>query len=174
MMLLIDILLVISGMLIFLGLLMYILELFEKISNKSVLSARKYQILCTKTQLCRTIISWGLKNISPCKKNDTVNFTISYYRHKRLMGIFFSSTRQINIYVNNHADIKQIIDTVLHEVVHYKQYRLNPRSFNSTYSKLLQSNGYDNHPMEIEARKVAAACIDRCLDYLIVNGLVRK
>jgi len=90
------------------------------------------------------------------------------------MGTFFSTTRHINIYINNHSDVKEIIDTALHEVVHYKQFRLNPKSFNDMYSKHLQEIGYKNHPMEKEAKKVAALSTDRCLDYLLTNGLVRK
>jgi hypothetical protein len=174
MMLFTNILLGISGFLIFLGGLGFLIELFEKSSNKPSSIQVHYQLSCTKAKLCRTIISWGLNNISPYCKNDAVNFSISYYRHKKLMGTFFSSTRQINIYINNHSDVKQIIDTALHEVVHYKQFRLNPRSFNSIYSKHLAEIGYKNHPMEIEARNVAALCTDRCLDYLILNGFVRK
>lgn len=174
MMQLINILSWISGSLIILGCLYFVLELFEKFFNNLTSSVSTYQISCSKAKLCRAIISWGLTNISPYNKNDSVNFSISYYRHKKLMGTFFSTTRHINIYINNHSDVKEIIDTALHEVVHYKQFRLNPKSFNDMYSKHLQEIGYKNHPMEKEARKVAALSTDRCLDYLLTNGLVRK
>ena len=41
-----------------------------------------------------------------------------------------------------------MVQTVIHEYAHYMQ------PIKSSYNKLLKEYGYDDHPMEIEAREI--------------------
>ena len=166
-----TILMSISVVLLASGVLLWIWEQYEKwVSSK----ASQYTINCSKVKLARTILSWGLTNIQPTSKKQSVNFKVYYHPHKKRMGAFRWSTREIVLYVNNHQNVLELIDTALHEIVHYKQYVVDPRSFEKEYQKLLSNKGYDDHPMEIEARKGAAANVSACLEYLLTHQFVIK
>lgn len=168
MQIILQILFVVSAVLLGSGILLWI---WEKWFDSD---ANKYQINCSKVQLARTIISWGLTNIKPTGKKEAVNFKIYYHLHKKRMGVFYGSRKEIVLYVNNHKDVVNFIDTALHEVVHHKQYLENPRSFDKEYQKLLSSVGYENHPMEVEARKLAAEFTPACLEYLLSRNMIIK
>jgi hypothetical protein len=169
-----NIMIICKGTALFCGIIVLGWTLYDIVMTLFILPNRKYQLASTKTKICDAIIRWGLKNIDPHLSKERINLKVSYYQHKKLMGVFYSHNCLINIYINNHQDIRQIIDTVLHEVVHYKQYCRNPKNFNCTYTKQLQEIGYDKHPMEIEARRIAVEKTNTCLEYIVRVGLVEK
>lgn len=63
-------------------------------------------------------------------------------------GMFDEEENKIYIFHNNCTDIKLLIQTVLHEYTHYLQ------PIRGSYKKLMNEHGYDNHPMEVEAREM--------------------
>jgi hypothetical protein len=65
----------------------------------------------------------------------------------RCYGMFDEEENKIYIFHNNCLNIRLLIQTVLHEYTHYLQ------PIRGTYTKLMDEYGYDNHPMEIEARE---------------------
>lgn len=165
------ILLSVSVLLLVLGVFLWFLEVYEKWT--SPLSAH-YKINCSKTHLAKTIIRWGLINIRPSGKKESVNFKIYYHLNKKKLGVFYGSRKEIVLYVNNHQQVQELIDTSLHEVIHYKQYLSNPKSFEKEYHQLLSSIGYQHHPMEEEARKLAAEYAPACLEYLLAQNVIIK
>lgn len=138
---------------------------------------KKYQLTVNKKRFVLEVIRWGLRNIpydGIGKKIKSVNFEISYYKHKKNYGVFYSSNKTIKVFVNNHNKIDEFIDTILHEVVHFFQYSADKRNFQTKYKLLLNQFTYVHHPMEIEARKIASQYVNPCFDYLIENGYLTK
>ena len=63
-------------------------------------------------------------------------------------GQYCPYDNKITIFYDNCPTIKHVVQTVIHEYTHYLQ------PVKSSYHKLLKKHGYDNHPMEIEARNM--------------------
>lgn len=146
------------------------------VTEKIIYSKRdnSYRMNCTKTVFVKTVIQWALNHIEPLHHKESIQYKLRYYKHKTKLGVFFSRNREIIIYINNHQTIIEIIDSVLHEVVHYKQFRSDPKCFQRQYEKLLSENGYENHPMEKEARKIASKLVGPCLEFLITQNKLIK
>jgi hypothetical protein len=62
-------------------------------------------------------------------------------------GQFISSENRLVIFYNMCPNIRTLIQTIIHEYTHYLQ------PIRENYEKLYRSFGYDNHPMEVEARE---------------------
>lgn len=139
-------------------------------------SKPQYEIATNKKQFIFEVVQWGLKNLSykgvdHLKK--TANVEISYYPHKKLRGTFSSIQKKIKVYVNNHPDIDELIDTSLHEVMHLLQYYADKKNYDKRYTKLSYEHTWAKHPMEIEAVKMAATYTLCCKKYMIEQGKLR-
>lgn len=135
-----------------------------------------YSLAVNKKEFVCEVVRWGLRNISyegAEQKRKAINVEVSYYPHKKLHGFYNSSQSMIRIYVNNHPNVDDLIDTTLHEVVHLLQFCSDKKNFEKRYSTLLSEKSYANHPMEIEARKIASANTSACKKYLIEQGKLR-
>ncbi len=162
-MLIVYILLGVSGTMMFFGL---IGMLFQNKTDKT------YSVNCDYNLLCNNIINWSLGNIPPIKSNQKLTLKISSYEHKKTMAVFYPHNKEIKIYIKNHDGVCEIVDSLLHEVTHYKQYLRSPRTNHKEYQKLLGLYGYTNHPMEIEAINTANNYKKDCLKYLERNGFI--
>lgn len=171
------------------GLIIYFLILFliwlftsdeklnEPISFTFLKKPVKYELTVNKKEFIRDVVRWGLRNIDYSGANQqkkSVNLNISYYMHKKFKGTFNSGYNRIKVYVNNHATVEDIIDTSLHEVVHFLQYCADKKNFQTKYSKLLKEKTYANHPMEIEAVKIASSYTRDCMNFMIQQGKINK
>ena len=135
----------------------------------------EYGLAVNKKAFIKEVIRWGINNLSNHNSSCnaiSVNFEVSYYKHKKHKGVFFSNQNKIRVYINNHSSIDDIIDTSLHEVVHLLQYNLDKKNFQKNYTKLLEEKTYSKHPMEIEARKLAAAHTRACKEFMITQGKI--
>jgi len=141
-------------------------------------STPEFEMAVDKKRFIHEVIQWGLTNmqyegIKKGKKRN-VNLEISYYKHKKFYGIYCSYNNKIRVYVNAHNNINELIDSALHELCHHYQYCTDPRNFQIRYKKLLDEYTYEKHPMEIEARKIAAAYVKPCFEYLVENGFLKS
>lgn len=139
-------------------------------------SKPRYELAINKKQFVFEVVQWGLRNLSyegVDHVRKTVNVEISYYPHKKMRGTFSSIQKKIKVYVNNHPDIDELIDTTLHEVVHLLQYCADKKNFEKRYTKLLHEKTYAKHPMEMEAVKLAAYYTPSCKKYMIEQGKLR-
>jgi hypothetical protein len=152
----------VSGSLILLG-------LYKLLIERSV---RIYSVNCDYDHLCNNIVNWGVANIPPIKTNHRLHVKVSSYEHKKTMAVYFPFQKEIKIYVKNHDSVNEIVDSLLHEVTHYKQHLRDTRGHSKQYQKLLGLYGYLNHPMEIEAIDTAKKYSEDCLKYLLRNGLI--
>jgi hypothetical protein len=156
---------ILSGISIFL----FFLSLIDLISNWG---KKTYSVNCDYNQLCTNIVDWSVANIPPIKTNHRLNVNVSSYEHKKTMAMYYPHKKEIKIYIKNHESVIEIVDSLLHEVTHYKQYLRNTRGHSKNYQKLLGLYGYQNHPMEIEAVDTAKKYTKDCIKYLVRNGYI--
>lgn len=135
------------------------------------LFTKKYQILCDYETLCKNIVSWGIDNLPPFNESNKLSVVIKD-KNKNKMANYFPYSRKIEIYMNSHYNVYEIVDTLLHEITHYKQHQSKPRTILKDYKKLLDVHGYENHPMEIEANKNAKKYTNSCIEYLERNSFI--
>jgi len=137
-----------------------------------------YTMAVDKKQFVGEIVKWGLTNIqhegANKLKKKSVNLEVSYYRHKKTYGVYYSYQKKIKVYVNAHNKIDEMVDTSLHELIHHFQYCSDPKNFERNYKMLLHQHTYEKHPMEIEARSMASKHVKSCLKHLIENGYVKE
>lgn len=93
---------------------------------------------------------WGPNN----RRSDVLWIDISW-KKSECAGVYQYQDNEITIFVKEHLTVRDLIDTVIHEYTHYKQ----PMS---KYAKLLEKNGYKNHPLEIEAINKAKTFRKEC------------
>ena len=171
------------------GLLAYFLVLFiiwlfasdkkpnQDANHPTLKNKTKYVLAVNKKDFIREVVRWGISHlyyVGVSEKRKLVNVEISYHPHKTLKGYFRSSEKKIKVYVNNHMNAEEIIDTSLHEVVHFLQYCADKKNFQTRYSKLLKELTYAKHPMEIEAVKIASSNTKACMKHMIEHGKLKK
>ena len=106
------------------------------------------------TQYCTD--TFGTKR----KKNP---FTISIVKQRGgelAYGQYFPYDNKLFIYYENCPTIKLLVQTVIHEYAHYLQ------PVKTSYNKLLREYGYDDHPMEVEARLMENKYYKDCWNYI--------
>jgi hypothetical protein len=80
------------------------------------------------------------------------------------------SERVITIYSHNCKTISALIRVVIHEYTHFLQMpKINDMG---KYSKFALTYGYEEHPMEIEARESELKHYRTCYAYLKRNGVI--
>lgn len=152
----------VSGLFILLGLYKLLTDRVDK----------PYSVNCDYDTLCLNIVNWGVGNIPPVKSINRLKVKVSSYEHKKTLAVFFPAQKEIKIYIKNHDTVQEIVDSLLHEVTHFKQYQRNPRGNIKEYTKLMGLYGYLNHPMEMEAVNTAKTYMGDCLKYLERNGYI--
>ena len=96
-------------------------------------------------------------------------YRVSYYHHKKHMGVLNGS--EIVIYIKNHTNVPDIVDTVLHEIAHYIQKCTVPQAFNRASNP--NKNGMLDNSLEKEACQFAEEWLDHCMDYLLDRKIIR-
>ena len=139
--------------------------------------SKKLQLATNKKNFIKKVIEWGLTNINYpglTSKNRSVFVEVQYYKHKRKLGEFVPSHNKIKVYVNSHADVKEMVNTAIHELIHHYQFSVDKKHFQTNYTKLLNQLSYKKHPMEIEAREMASQYTDSCIKALEKQGLIKS
>ena len=106
----------------------------------------------------------------------TENFGVNNRRHKPFTiqirkyaikrdryGEFDAMNNTITIYYGTCNNVKLIIQTLIHEYTHYMQ------PIRTAYVRLYKEHGYDNHPMEIEAREMENMYYSKTFKYVKNN-----
>lgn len=96
------------------------------------------------------INKWGASTSS----SDELWLSISWQKNDTL-GLYDIDENEIIVYVKPHLNIRDLIDTVIHEFTHYRQPMYK-------YSDILKKTGYNNHPLEVEAREKAKTYRKEC------------
>jgi hypothetical protein len=112
-----------------------------------------------KSTFIRLVLQWCHRNL---RHSNTLSptYEISYYKRKGRCGHYDSNAHNIVIYVNKHADVLSLTNTIIHEYIHARQGK---KEIKRSYKYYTQKLGYWNNPYEIEARSVAEENQLRCL-----------
>ena len=135
------------------------------------LVTKQYNMICDYKTLCHNIVLWGIDNVPPYKGVDKLNVMV-LDKNKNKMANYYPHKRKIEIYMNSHYTVNEIVNTLLHEITHYKQHQTKPRTILKDYKKLLDVYGYENHPMEKEANENAVKYTEPCLKYLVKKKFI--
>ena len=96
-----------------------------------------------------------------CKGNVGLNYRRSYLPilewHKRGedCGDYDFEDNIISIYKNQHRSVLEIVETIIHEWVHYRQSRVKYYEYDEKF-------GYAGNPLEKEAEKIASNLKYKC------------
>ncbi len=77
------------------------------------------------------------------------------WEERHSMGQYDYKENLITIYAKANLNIRDLVDTVIHEFTHQRQKM-------SQYHKVLKSKGYSEHPMEKEAYETAKQNRKQC------------
>lgn len=124
-----------------------------------------YQLNTSKSNFVKAVLSWALKNIpNSNKRNKIPGLKVSYSKPKTKHGIYYSNTKTMCIYVNTHATLLELCDTILHEYKHHLD--MPTQAHQKQYNIYTETVGYFDNPFEIAAREFALQNRDKCLQDL--------
>lgn len=155
-------------------LLLFLFALIGLISDYVKKSHKKYQLNISKAAYVRTVLLWCAENlgIMPPRTKILPEIQVAYYPNKSMHGVYFSSSKTIRVYVNNHDSLDKLTDTIIHEYVHYLDLRNS--NHQKSYNKFSNELGYENNPFEINARKIAKKNCRSCMQALVDKGVLTK
>ena len=122
------------------------------------------------TELVRETIRFTNDILYQKKIKHFPSFEISYYKHKRFLGVYNGS--KIRIYVKNSTNAVDIVGITLHEVCHYIQHQTNIKEY-SKYEYYSLQFGYDDNPLEKECRAFEKVWLQQCLQHLKSKHVLR-
>ena len=93
---------------------------------------------------------WGVNN----SKSTLLNINIDWDPYEN-NGEYDFKHNEICIFPKAHKNLRDLVDTVIHEYTHHLQKE-------STYWKLYKKYTYDDHPYEVEANSVAKKYRKEC------------
>jgi hypothetical protein len=94
---------------------------------------------------------WGLNK----RRTADINLTVDFANKPGNSGEYYYQANTIVVYVKHNRNVRDLIDTIIHEFTHQRQAI-------SGYEKMLKTFGYDAHPLEQEAVATAKALRKRC------------
>lgn len=109
------------------------------------------------------VLQWCINNIE--NNQIPLYLKIIYRKPTKRLGYYQFSNKEITIYIDDSIDLYGLTDTTIHEFIHHLQ--MPSKKYEKEYSDKLQTIGYENHPMEIEARNLAKKYRKQCYDEII-------
>ena len=123
---------------------------------------KNYTLLVPKAKFINRVKEWCKQNMEHPKYHKYYPIVeVKYYKTKKVSGDYCSSNQIIRIFVNNHQTIDELIDTCIHEYVHYIQMPFQTNQVE--YNKFNKTRGNHKNPYEIEARERAAFYTPKCI-----------
>jgi hypothetical protein len=96
-------------------------------------------------------------------KRKRTEFTVSIRKQTGgtpSYGQYCPTENRLTVFYNHCPRVKQLVQTVIHEYCHYLQ------PITTYDSKMLDEYGYDDHPMEVEAREFEMEHYHDCWKYV--------
>lgn len=143
--------------------------LVENIQNKSISNLTIEDLNIPKTKFINMINDWGYTNIK--SNNPKPSISVSYYKNKKVSGVYYSSNNSITVFVNNSPQLIDIVNVVLHEYTHSTQ---RTKGFDKLYNQYTEDKGYWDNPFEIECREISKQYQYQCLQDLITKNHILK
>ncbi len=116
-------------------------------------------------ELFKEALDWCQKNIKiGTPRKVPPNIRVSFNRTGNELGYYQYSKLLIMMYVLRNKTLKGVIQTFIHEYVHYLDIR-NSKD-NVRYKSLSRRKGYYDNDYEVRARELSSKYIDECYEYL--------
>jgi len=109
------------------------------------------------------VLQWCINNIE--NNQIPLYLKIIYRKPTKRLGYYQSYDKMVVIYIDDSIDLYTLTDTTIHEYIHHLQ--MPSKKYEKEYSDKLITYGYENHPMEIEARNLAKKYRKQCYDEII-------
>ena len=124
-----------------------------------------------KVVFAREVIRWCMQHLGLPKRMKTgPRFLLRYYRHRKVMGTYQQRSKTITLYWGSHANLKEVVNTLIHEYQHFLDIRTNQED--KAYDKELKQIGYQDKSYEKKARELANRWQKACIKDLEKRGLV--
>lgn len=141
------------------------------ISYKNKVKDENVHLNCKKIVYAREVVRWCSENLGmPSKIKYLPQVEIKYYRHKKLLGNYNASQKKITLYLNSHDGIVSFTNTIIHEYQHFLDIKNSKEQ--KQYAKVLEDVGYQDHPLELSARKSADQYGSLCVKEMIRQGVL--
>lgn len=140
--------------------------------SKEGTTASLQALAVSKVVFAREVIRWCMQHLGlPKGKKEGPRLLIRYYRHQKLMGTYQQRSKTITLYWGSHANLKEVVNTLIHEYQHFLDIRTNQDD--TAYDKELKQIGYQDVSYERRARQVAHRWEKACLQELAQMGLLK-
>lgn len=140
--------------------------------SKNATTASLLAVRVPKVVFAREVIRWCMQHLGlPKGKKVGPRLLIRYYRHQKLMGTYQQRSKTITLYWGSHANLKEVVNTLIHEYQHFLDIRTNQDD--KAYDKELKQIGYQDVSYERRARQVAHRWEKACLQELAQMGLLK-
>jgi Zn-dependent peptidase ImmA (M78 family) len=96
---------------------------------------------------------------------------LRYYKHRKVMGTYQQRSKLITVYWGSHADLREVVNTVIHEYQHFLDIRSGKDD--RAYDKEIKEVGYQDNSFERKAREVANRWQKACFKDLEKRGACR-
>jgi len=137
--------------------------------NESIAKIAEWKTNVPYTRLISEIIHFTGPLLSNKNIKKYPTFKIYYYKHRKFAG-FYNSI--VVIYLKSNPNIPTLVNTVLHEIMHYTQSQTDKQY--KRYDEFTNTYGYWENPFEKQARAWAAQNSDACIKYLASKQLIVK
>ena len=92
-------------------------------------------------------------------------------RAKADLGTYQQRSKTITLYWGSHVDLKEVVNTLIHEYQHFLDIRTNQED--RAYDKELKQIGYQDNSYEKKAREAANRWDKACLKEMSSRGLLK-
>lgn len=91
-------------------------------SEKKYKIKRSQKINVSKAKFINLVIDWCKQNMEHPKYHKYYTIVeVLYYKNQKRNGAYLPSNLTIKIFVNNHQNLEELIETIIHEYTHYLQ-----------------------------------------------------
>ena len=130
------------------------------------------EVRVPKVAFAREVIRWCMQHLGlPKGKKAGPRLLLRYYQHRKVMGTYQQRSKTITLYWGRHVDLKEVVNTLIHEYQHFLDIRTNQED--KAYDKELKQIGYQDVSYERRARQVADRWEKACLQEMKQRGLLK-
>jgi hypothetical protein len=116
-----------------------------------------------KKKFIELVLKWCTANLGT--NSYPYNLQIYYHRNLKWGGRYQHRNRLIIVYVYKDLLLLNLVDTIIHEYSHFRQF--SNKNAESDYNKNFNEQGYWNNIYERQARKVAGKHKDSCYQWVV-------
>jgi hypothetical protein len=125
-----------------------------------------------KVAFAREVIRWCMQHLGlPKGKKAGPRLLLRYYRHRKVMGTYQQRSKTITLYWGSHANLKEVVNTLIHEYQHFLDIRTSQED--KAYDKELKQIGYQDNSYEKRARQAADRWERDCIQALAQKGFIK-